>query len=102
MSQKSDIIYSTTQIDLLNYLPNDINSKIDISSMVNSVEARAPFLDFRVVEFAFSKIKSDDKTDFTRKKYFYQSSSKIFSKKYKFNRKQGFEININKLMVQNF
>ena len=72
LSQKSDIIYSATQIDLLNYLPNDINSKIDISSMVNSVEARAPFLDFRVVEFAFSKIKSDDKTDFTRKKYFYQ------------------------------
>ena len=82
LSQKSDIIYSATQIDLLNYLPNDINSKIDISSMVNSVEARAPFLDFRVVEFAFSKIKSDDKTDFTRKKnIFIKSSSKIFSKK---------------------
>ena len=103
LSQKSDIIYSATQIDLLNYLPNDINSKIDISSMVNSVEARAPFLDFRVVEFAFSKIKSDDKTDFTRKKIFLSKvAQKYFPKKYKFNRKQGFEININKLMVQNF
>ncbi|WP_075521050.1 asparagine synthase (glutamine-hydrolyzing) [Candidatus Pelagibacter communis] len=102
LSQKSDIIYSATQIDLLNYLPNDINSKIDISSMVNSVEARAPFLDFRVVEFAFSKIKSDDKTDFTRKKIFLSKvAQKYFPKKYKFNRKQGFEININKLMVQN-
>ena len=35
------------------------------------------------------------------KNIFIKSSSKIFSKKYKFNRKQGFEININKLMVQN-
>ena len=80
MSQKSDIIYSATQIDLLNYLPNDINSKIDISSMVNSVEARAPFLDFRVVEFAFSKIKSDDKTDFTRKNIFIKIAQKYFPK----------------------
>lgn len=47
-----DIIDTTICADVHSYLPYDLLVKVDITSMANSLEARSPFLDPHVMEFA--------------------------------------------------
>ena len=77
-------------LDLSTYLPNDILVKVDRTSMGNSLEARAPFLDRRVVEFLLSVPPSLKLHGLTRKYLLRRATQGALPKHIIARRKQGF------------
>jgi asparagine synthase (glutamine-hydrolysing) len=47
-----DPVDAAMAVDVQSYLPHDLLAKVDITAMANSLEARSPFLDHEVMEFA--------------------------------------------------
>jgi len=51
--ETDDAAHALMYLDFVTYLPEDILTKVDRTTMAVALEARAPLLDYRVVEFAF-------------------------------------------------
>jgi asparagine synthase (glutamine-hydrolysing) len=96
-----DIVQQATRLDFDNYLPEDILVKVDRASMLNSLEVRAPLLDYRLIEFAFGKVPSILKaTKNTRKVLLKLLTSKLLPSDFDQQRKQGFSIPITTWLKQ--
>lgn len=67
-SDGPDYVDRTLDVDVRYYLPDDLLVKVDIASMAHGLEARAPFVDHVVMEFAAS-LPSTFKLKGTVKKY---------------------------------
>jgi asparagine synthase (glutamine-hydrolysing) len=80
------------QADCRLVLPNDMLTKVDLMSMANNLEVRVPFLDYRVVDFAFSQ-RSDYKIDRKQRKKLVQDTFRSLLPAHLYNRpKKGFEV----------
>jgi len=88
-----DLLRRMTSMDFENYLPEDILVKVDRASMLNSLEIRAPFLDKRIIEFAFTKVHSLQKTSTNQRKILLKAlCERTLPKSFDLQRKQGFSI----------
>lgn len=75
------------QYDMKGFLPDNILTKVDRSSMLSSVEVRSPFLSRGVLDFAIGNIHPDLKR---RKKILRQLASRKLPDFINIQRKQGF------------
>lgn len=88
-----DLLQRNTRTDFENYLPEDILVKVDRASMLASLEMRAPFLDVRIIEFAFGKVPSRLKATSTARKILLKRlCRKVLPQQFNADRKQGFSI----------
>ena len=84
----SRILYT----DIKTYLAGDILTKVDRMSMANSLEVRAPLLDYRVVEYAAS-IPSNFKIHNGDKKYILKRAfSQLLPNDILYRKKMGFSV----------
>ena len=82
-------------MDFNSYLAEDILVKIDRASMLNSLELRAPFLDYRLIEFAYGRVPSHLKaTAYEKKILLKRLANRLLPKEFDLQRKQGFSIPI--------
>jgi asparagine synthase (glutamine-hydrolysing) len=94
-SLAEDVLDKILFTDIKTYLPSDLLVKMDIASMSNSLEARSPFLDHKLLEFS-SRLPSKWKIKGFRTKYILKETFKNFLPKEILSRsKQGFGLPIN-------
>lgn len=88
-----DLLQRATRMDFQNYLAEDILVKVDRAGMLNSLEVRAPLLDYRLIEFAFAKVPSHLKATAQDKKILLKRlTARILPPEFDRQRKQGFSI----------
>ncbi len=78
--------------DFHNYLSNDILRKVDMASMAYSLEARVPFLDYRLVPLVLSLKENQKIKNFTTKYFLKHFSKSFLLKQIIYRKKTGFSV----------
>lgn len=95
-SQGDDAVDAMTRMHFGSVLPDDFLVKVDRASMAHSLEVRAPFLDHRLVEFAFGRVPSQWKVHGGESRRLQRIlGQRWLPKDLDIKRKQGFSIPIN-------
>ncbi len=84
------ILQQQAIIDLQTWLPDDILYKADQASMAHTLEVRAPFLDFRIVEAAFAIPERRKFSLFKSKSLLRQKLAGLLPQKILTGKKEGF------------
>lgn len=89
----STLLQKMTAADFNTYLPEDILVKVDRASMLASLEVRAPFLDYRIIEFAFGRVPDRLRATRSNRKILLKMLAKrTLPAELDLQRKQGFSI----------
>jgi len=92
---------SAMAADFRSYLPEDILVKVDRASMLCSLEVRAPFLDQRVIEFAYRSVPNRLRVTLEHRKILLKRlAMKLLPDRLNLDRKQGFTIPISDWLSQ--
>lgn len=92
-SRGGSTLQQLTMADFHSYLPDDILVKVDRASMLASLEMRAPFLDHRVIEFAFSRVPDKFRATIRERKILLRHlGRRLLPPELDLTRKQGFSI----------
>lgn len=83
---------ATLLTDQMTYLPNDLLVKVDIATMANSLEARSPFLDHKLIEFAASLPAGIKMRGLETKSLLKKVASRLVPKEVIYRRKMGFGV----------
>ena len=94
-SNGSGIVDATMFTDQQTYLPNDLLVKVDIASMANSLEARSPFLDHKVIEFAASLPETIKLRGAETKYLLKKVASRVVPRDVLYRKKMGFGVPLN-------
>ncbi|HEX8639410.1 MAG TPA: asparagine synthase (glutamine-hydrolyzing) [Pyrinomonadaceae bacterium] len=86
------IVDAALLADLHHYLPNDLLVKVDIASMANSLEARSPFLDHKLIEFAATLPESVKQQGTGTKSLLKKVAARLVPKEVVYRQKMGFGI----------
>ncbi|MFN6962566.1 MAG: asparagine synthase (glutamine-hydrolyzing) [Pyrinomonadaceae bacterium] len=92
----SGIVDATLRADLMTYLPNDLLVKVDIASMANSLEARSPLLDHKVIEFAATLPESLKMRGLETKYLLKKVAARLVPREVVYRRKMGFGVPVGK------
>jgi asparagine synthase (glutamine-hydrolysing) len=76
-SDAPDFVDATLSVDVRHYLPDDLLVKVDIATMAHGLEARSPFIDHELMEFA-AALPSSLKLRGTTKKYLLKKVARPF------------------------